>query len=72
MAMETCPNCNYMLARRSANCPYCGFQLTHPLWKKVGAWILLVIIAYGLVKCHLRLLDGFQAPADSTQQPSDG
>ena len=70
--METCPNCNYTLIRRTANCPYCGFQLTHPLWKKVGAWILLVVIAYGLVKCHLRMLDGFQGPAQSTQEPGGG
>lgn len=56
---ETCSNCNYTLLERSAYCPYCGAQLTHPVWKKVGAWILLVLIAYGLVRCHLSLLDGF-------------
>ncbi len=69
--METCPNCRYMLLRRTVHCPYCGFQLTHPLWKKVGAGILLVVIAYGLVKCQLRLLDGFEVPAKTTQ-PSNG
>ena len=55
---EACPSCRYTLKRRSTYCPYCGVQLTHPPWKKVGAWILLVLIVYGLVQCHLRLLDG--------------
>jgi RNA polymerase subunit RPABC4/transcription elongation factor Spt4 len=55
---EACPECRYTLSRRSTWCPYCGVQLTHPPWKKVGAWILLVLIVYGLVQCHLRLLDG--------------
>ena len=57
-ALEACPECRYTLSRRSTWCPYCGVQLTHPPWKKVGAWILLVLIVYGLVQCHLRLLDG--------------
>ncbi len=65
--METCSNCRVTLASRPTYCPYCGFQLTHPLWKKVGAWILLILVGYGLVKCHLRLLDGFgQAPVPGT------
>jgi RNA polymerase subunit RPABC4/transcription elongation factor Spt4 len=57
-SLEACPECRYTLSRRSTWCPYCGVQLTHPPWKKVGAWILLVLIVYGLVQCHLRLLDG--------------
>jgi len=57
-SLEVCPECRYTLSRRSTWCPYCGVQLTHPPWKKVGAWILLVLIIYGLVQCHLRLLDG--------------
>ena len=57
-SLEACPNCRYTLSRRSTWCPYCGVQLTHPPWKKVGAWILLVLIVYGLVQCHLRLLEG--------------
>ena len=55
---EVCPECRYTLSRRSTWCPYCGVQLTHPPWKKVGAWILLALIVYALVQCHLRLLDG--------------
>ncbi len=56
--MEVCRNCDYAVPDRSARCPYCGYQLTNPLWKKVGAWLLLVLIAWGLVKCNLRLMQG--------------
>jgi len=41
-----------------AKCPYCGYQLTQPLWKKAGAWALLVIIGYGFVRCNLQLMQG--------------
>ena len=54
-----CPRCNFALIESSSTCQYCGFQITHPTWKKVGAWILLILITYGLIKCHLRLLEGF-------------
>jgi len=57
--MEVCPHCKYSLAARTTYCPYCGIQLTHPLWKKTAAWILLILIGYGLVRCHLRMLEGF-------------
>lgn len=57
--MEVCPGCKYTLLKRATYCPYCGVQLTHPLWKKVGAGMLLILIGYGLVNCHLRMLDGF-------------
>ncbi|MFQ5738549.1 MAG: hypothetical protein ACE5JX_06015 [Acidobacteriota bacterium] len=60
--MESCPNCNYLLIERSSHCPFCGFQLTHPLWKKVGAWVLLGLIGYGLIKCHVEMMNGFAAP----------
>jgi hypothetical protein len=33
-------------------------QLTHPLWKKVAAWVLLILIGYGWIKCHMRLIGG--------------
>jgi len=58
--LESCPNCHYTLLERSAYCPYCGNQLTHPLWKKLAAWMLLILIGYGLVSCNLRMLDGLQ------------
>jgi len=56
---EICPHCNYALIGQTSRCQYCGFQITYPLWKKFGAWILLILITYGLIKCHLRLIDGF-------------
>ncbi len=58
--LENCPNCHYTLLERSTCCPYCGTQLTHPKWKKLAAWVLLILIGYGLVNCHLRMLDGLQ------------
>ncbi len=58
--LESCPNCHYTLLERSTYCPYCGIQLTHPLWKKLAAWMLLILIGYGLVNCNLRMLDGLQ------------
>ena len=57
--VESCPNCHYALLEKSTYCPYCGFQLTHPPWKKMGAWVLLFLIGFALVKCHLRMLEGF-------------
>lgn len=56
--LEKCPACDYLLVERKTFCPHCGEQLTHPLWKKTGAWILLILIVYGLAKCNIRLLDG--------------
>lgn len=26
--------------------------------KKIGAWILLVMIMYGFIKCNLKMMDG--------------
>ena len=56
--MEVCRNCDYTVPDRMAKCPYCGCQLTHPLWKKAGAWVLLLLIGYGFVRCNLRLMQG--------------
>ena len=56
--MEVCRNCDYTVPDRMAKCPYCGYQLTQPLWKKAGAWALLVIIGYGFVRCNLQLMQG--------------
>ena len=58
--LESCPNCHYTLLERSTYCPYYGIQLTHPLWMKLAAWMLLILIGYGLVSCNLRMLDGLQ------------
>ena len=55
---QVCPGCSYTLVERTTYCPYCGVQLTYPLWKKIGASILLILIVYGLVQCHLRMLEG--------------
>ncbi len=66
--MDFCPNCNYSVLPGTVHCPQCGYQLTHPRWKKIGAWILLVVIAYGLVKCHLRLLEGFEPRKEGQSQ----
>lgn len=63
MKLEICPNCNYALLQRTTYCPFCGVQLTHPVWKKVAAWILLILIGYGLVRCHASLIGGFNAPS---------
>jgi hypothetical protein len=30
------------------------------MWKKLAAWALLILIGYGLVDCHLRMLKGLQ------------
>jgi RNA polymerase subunit RPABC4/transcription elongation factor Spt4 len=57
--LEKCPHCDYILIDRTTYCPYCGTQVAHPVWKKTGAWVLLVFIMYALIKCHSRLLDGF-------------
>ncbi len=58
--LESCPNCHYALLDRSTYCPYCGTQLTYPVWKKLGAWILLILIGYGLLRCHVQMLDGLE------------
>jgi hypothetical protein len=41
-------------------------QLTHPLWKKIGAWVLLILIGYGWVRCNLKFMSGLGKP------PSEG
>lgn len=56
--LDKCPSCEYVLLERTTYCPFCGEQLTSPPWKKVGAWVLLILITYGLVKCHVKMLDG--------------
>ena len=55
---ERCPGCQTSLPAGRARCPRCGTPLTYPAWKKAGAWILLILICYGLVRCHLLLLEG--------------
>lgn len=57
--LETCPGCKYFVIERTTYCPHCGTQLTHPAWKRAGAWILLVLIGYALIRCNLRIMDGF-------------
>lgn len=37
-------------------------QLRHPLWKKIGAWVLLVLIGYGWVRCNLKFMGGLGKP----------
>lgn len=66
--LEICPHCRYALIERHTYCPYCGTQLTHPLWKKVAAWILLIFIAYGLIQCNLKLLDGLDRFVPTVEQ----
>lgn len=56
---EACPQCHFVQLEQRSRCPYCGFQLATPRWKKAGAWLLLLIIVYIMVRCHLRLLEGF-------------
>ena len=56
--MEVCRNCHYTVPDKTARCPYCAYQLTYPLWKKAGAWVLLVAIGYGFVRCNLRFMQG--------------
>lgn len=53
-----CPHCEYILLERTTYCPFCGLQLTHPWWRKAGAWLLLMLIGWVLIKCHVRMLDG--------------
>jgi hypothetical protein len=69
-ALEVCPNCGFTLLERRAYCPHCGAQIGHPFWKKLAAWLLLVLIGYALVTCHLRLLDGF--PEAGSERPEGG
>lgn len=57
--LAKCPHCEYILLERTAYCPFCGVQLTHPWWKKAGAWLGLMLIAWILFKCSVRMLDGF-------------
>ncbi|UCF36824.1 MAG: hypothetical protein JSU96_18765 [Acidobacteriota bacterium] len=58
--LEKCPNCQYVFLEKVSRCPYCGEWITYPGWMKAGAWILLILIVYGLIKCHVRMLDGFE------------
>jgi|GEM_PF-1733258 len=55
---ETCPECGYVSPERTVRCPNCGHPLSHPAWKRIGAFLLLLLIGYGLVKCHVKMLDG--------------
>jgi len=64
LKLETCPNCNYTSFERSTYCPVCGMQLTYPLWKKIGAWVLLILIGYGWVRCNLRFMGGLGKPSE--------
>lgn len=57
--LEKCPHCDYILIDRTTYCPFCGTQVTYPVWQKAGAWVLLIFVVYILVKCHVRVLDGF-------------
>ncbi len=56
--LEVCPECQYTLIEKATYCPHCGYQLTAPVWKKVAAWFILILIVWGLVKCHIRLFQG--------------
>ncbi|MBI4446523.1 MAG: zinc-ribbon domain-containing protein [Acidobacteria bacterium] len=56
--IEVCPNCRFTLVDPATYCPYCGVQLTAPLWKKTGAWILLFLTCYLFLQCNLRLMKG--------------
>lgn len=58
-SLDKCPHCDYILVERKTYCPYCGNQLTHAPWKKIAAWAVLLLIIYGMVKCHIQMLDGF-------------
>ncbi|MFB3904920.1 MAG: hypothetical protein ACE15E_15825 [Acidobacteriota bacterium] len=64
MRLESCPNCNYISFGRRTYCPVCGMQLTYPLWKKIGAWVLLILIAYGWVRCNLKFMGGLGKPTE--------
>jgi RNA polymerase subunit RPABC4/transcription elongation factor Spt4 len=57
--LKTCPKCRYLLAENAHICRYCGAKIGYSPWKKMGAWAILILIIYGMVKCHVRLLDGF-------------
>ena len=56
---ETYPECGFISPERTVKCPNCGCRLSHPQWQRIGALILLIMIGYGLVKCHLKMLGGF-------------
>ncbi len=64
--LEVCSNCRFTLIERSTYCPHCGAQLTQPSWKKAGAWILLILIVWGLAKCHYRILQGLDGFLDQS------
>lgn len=55
---EKCPECGYISPERTTKCPNCGHPLAHPQWKRIAAFLLLLLIGYGLVKCHVKMLDG--------------
>ncbi|HOM99883.1 MAG TPA: hypothetical protein PLM33_06465 [Acidobacteriota bacterium] len=57
--LPSCPECGFVVLERPPSCPYCGARLTAPGWKKALAWLLLVLIGYGLARCALRLTEGF-------------
>ncbi|HUG44855.1 MAG TPA: hypothetical protein VMN76_11515 [Acidobacteriota bacterium] len=56
--LQKCPNCEFLLAERPTHCPYCGQQLTHSPMIKLGAWVLLIFVVYGLIQCNLRIMEG--------------
>lgn len=53
-----CPGCGYALLQPKSTCPYCGTEITAPVWKKTAAWILLLGIIYFFVKCNLEIMQG--------------
>ncbi|GAB4241482.1 MAG: hypothetical protein Kow00109_16900 [Acidobacteriota bacterium] len=57
--LPRCPDCGFVLLERPSHCPYCGAPLTAPTWKKALAWVLLLLIGYGLAQCAVRLTRGF-------------
>ncbi len=73
--LAACPNCKYMLVENPSYCPFCGIQLRHPAWKRAGAWVILVMLLWGLARCHIELfkgLDGFSGPVEKGEQPATG
>lgn len=70
--LEVCPECRYTLIEKTTYCPYCGVQLTHPTWKKVAAWFILILIIWGLVKCHVRLFQGGLEDFFEESSPKNG
>ena len=71
--MEVCKNCDYTVPVKSECCPNCGQPMEERSsgWKKAGAWILLIVIMYGFVRCNLKMMQGldkFQGEDASVNQ----